>query len=205
MKTIDFKDLPKYQQQFGLPIRVVPGFQNAMYIKKSPEALGVDLSTLPDTPTGHAIKAIDYLKKRKKGGIVIGEPLLNPTVLAHEKGHSLDSSILSSLAPKTETFWRKYNMPLIGTVGAVLAGILKPEYAPHAAALNLGVQALSTVPILYSEYKASQIAKEIYPEAEQEILDEMYKSYLKQVLGRRLLIPGIAHGVQLGAYKLLGD
>lgn len=205
MQTIDFKDLPKYQQKFGLPIRVIPGFQNAMYIKKSPESLNINLDTLPDTPAANAVKAIDDLRKTQTGGIVIGEPLLNPTILAHEKGHSQDTTLLSSLAPKTETFWRKYNMPLVGTLGAILAGIIKPEYAPHAAAINLGAQALSTIPVLYSEYKASQIAKKIYPEAEQKILDDMYDSYLKEVLGRRLLIPGVAHGAHLGIAKLLGD
>ena len=195
MRTIPIKELPKYSKQFGLPIRVTPGFTNALYIRGGsvPSDLKQNLRKLPSTPGTEALKAVADMSKRKKGGIVIGEKLLDPTILAHEKGHEQDVSFLSSLAPTVEKAWTKYHLPLVGTLGAMLVGELSPKLKVPAMVANLGAQVLSTVPVLYSEYKASEIAKQVYPEADANLLRSMFGSYLKEKMGKRVLLPGLAH------------
>ncbi len=201
-RTIELKDLPDYQKKLGLPIRVIPNFQNALYVYPSKKPLNKKiLDNLPTSPEANAVRAVEELRRRKSGGIVVGDALLNPTVLAHEKGHQLDKSWLSRMAPTVESIWGKYQLPIVGTLGAAIISAIKPEYAPYVMGANLGVQALSSIPLLYSESKASSIAKDFYPEADTKLLDKMYNSYLKQVLVNRLLIPAIAHGTQLAIDK----
>jgi histidinol-phosphate/aromatic aminotransferase/cobyric acid decarboxylase-like protein len=83
----------------------------------------------------------------------------------------------------------------LGTLGAVALGRLYPEYKTPAMLVNLGLQALSMTPTLYSEYQASRTANRLYPEADNKQLAAMYLKHLGNNSLQRMALPGILHGL----------
>jgi len=199
MKTILPQDVSPLSIKYGIPIIVRPGFNNAFFVRPSNTPVKMPENTTP------MVRDIVKLKNEPTGGIVVGESLLNPTTIAHEVGHSKDTNPISRMAPTVNSIWDTYKVPLLGTIGASIAGMVFPQYRRPLALANLGVQALSMAPTLYSEYKASEIAKELDPSVDKEQLNTMYKSYLSNLTAKRLAIPLAIHTANEVYSQIFGE
>ena len=114
----------------------------------------------------------------------------NKTILAHEVGHKLTANPVTRLAPILGR--RGEWIPTVGTLLALGVGQMYPEYRQEAALTNMGVQFAAILPQLYSEYMASQKAREIYPNIDENQLNSMYNTYLGNA-ALRLGIPASVH------------
>lgn len=202
MQQTSSKEIPS-----DYPVEVIPNFTNAFYVRGNSinDKKSVSLQRKAhkelnrgNTPVGQALLALDKFGKTPTGGIVVGQPFYNPTILKHEEGHAADTSNISRLAPKVESFWSRYNVPLLGTAAAIGVGLVSPENSDLAHTANIVLQGLSTIPVLTSEYNASEYAKK-FPGVDKALLDETYKSYLINKVGNRLAIPALSYlGLKVG-------
>lgn len=207
-KVMAQKKLKDPQKETSFPVKVIEGFPNAFYVKG-----GAPLSTRQrerihrqaasarrrgNQPLSDALLATEEMVQKPNGGIILGEPFNNMSILKHEEGHAKDKSWLSSIAPKVEKAWGEYNLNLLGTLTALGVSAYSPKHSDLAMGTNLAIQGLSTIPTLYSEWKASDYAKK-HPGVSSNLLDETYNSYLISKIGNRLFLPSAAFiGTKLG-------
>ena len=190
------QEVAKWGKQYGFPIIIRPNLDNAFYVPHGNEKITHKIQD-------PVVRGIYKLRSAPSGGIVVGKNVLNPTILAHEIGHGLDKSLLGNSAGSISSTWNKYNIPLWSTIAPSVAGRIFPEYQNTAHLVNIGLQALSTVPTLYSEYTASEKAKEIYPEADTKMLDTMMNSYVVGLAKKRLAPALIGYGINSAVNALV--
>lgn len=177
------------------PIIINPNFNNAIYVRPNKGKLSKGSDSKK--------KDIERLANTDSGGIFLGASMYTPEYIAHEVGHSLDKSWLSSLAPKINSMWDKYHIPTLTTLAALGIGHYKPEYRTAAHMTNLGLNTLSSIPTLYSEYKATQLAKDVeLPEMAESIdkskLDDILRAQAIHTIANRIFAPAMIQ--QLDTY-----
>lgn len=172
---------------YDVPIIVRPNFNNAFYVAPG---------SVPERESDNPLvnEAIG-LSKLPKGGVVIGEKVLNYSTIAHEMGHANDTNFLNKLAPKINYYIDKYKLPMLSTLGAAGIGYLYPDYARTAHLVNVGLNALSMLPGLHNEYTANVLGKQIEPRANQSKLTNMLLSHAKQLSLNRLAVPMLGLGI----------
>lgn len=177
------------------PIIVNPNFNNAIYVHPNKGKL----SKSKDPKR----RDIERLANTDSGGIFLGASMYTPEYITHEIGHSQDKSWLSSIAPKINYAWDKYHIPLLTTLAALGIGHYKPEYRTAAHFTNLGLNSLSSIPTIYSEYQATQLAKNVdMPEIAESIdkskLDDILRAQTIHTIASRVFAPAMVQ--QLDTY-----
>lgn len=166
----------------GVNVEVVPGFRNAVYV--SPEFK----ANIKNQKVRDAIERL----KAQGGGVLVGQGMNNPAVIHHEIGHTKDKSKISKLAPPIEHLWDKYNIPVWTTLAAMIGGTAYPKYFDALSLANIGLQGISTLPILYSELAASSYAKD-KPDVDKRLLSKSFNSYLLDTIGKRVAVPAAGY------------
>ena len=201
-KLLNYDRIARY---LNVPITIHDKFNNAMYIKHNPN-FNPNVKSGPSNDS--VAEHIYRLASSPKGGIIAGTNLVNDTIMAHEIGHSQDDSFLSSIAPKTERLWGTYHIPLLTTLAAVAGSYAFPEYKNYIHGANIGINALSALPTLYSEYTANQKALEHANKLRLNVdsgkLNNLFTGYIKDQAEKKLFTPGISYATSL-AVPIIGS
>jgi hypothetical protein len=179
----NLEDIENLGRKYDIPVLILPEFKNGLYVAPSPNRYKIGKNEI--------LNYINRLRNNPKGGILIGESTESPTIVAHEIGHSKNKGILNKIRGWSEKNLNNYYIPILGTLGAILAGELLPEYRRGIAAGNIGAQALTALPTLLDEYKASEKAKEIYDKSDRSLLRQLLWSYTKNDLLKKKLLPSM--------------
>lgn len=170
-----------------VPHSIINGYNNASYIGHGiiGEKEEVDLKDQADRllkskkdedkSTGQMIlKSIEY-SKRPNGGIIIGDQLNNPVVMAHELGHAeiMKNRTWEKYIPKVGGIMRSLGTPMM--VSGLVTKLFLPDLANKLFVTGVALSSAGHLGKMYHEYNASSIGKGLFEQGE---LDKKRKKLL---------------------------